>query len=186
MVRNGRGTEDRVVARRTRWLVAAPFVVGVVLACSPAPAGSPPVTTPAAPSPSPSPPSTATTPPTATPVPPTPTATRTAPPSPTAVANAAPIELQGTWRAMDAPVRLDLVLGPGSYRITRGQNTGAGKIAVTGDEIRFFGSSLCSGSGTYRWTIDGTELRLVPVRPDECDGRAVSLVDTVYTLVLAG
>jgi hypothetical protein len=85
---------------------------------------------------------------------------------------------------MDEPGRLELTLTAGTYRIVRDRNTGTGKIAVTGDAVRFFGSSLCTGDGRYTWRVEGEQLTLTPVQPDECGGRADALVGITYTLIV--
>lgn len=77
---------------------------------------------------------------------------------------------------------MSLTIRAGTYQINRAGNTGAGKIAVRDDVIEFFAGTLCEGIGRYAWTIEGDTLTLVPVSPDECGGRAASLVGVTYTL----
>ena len=39
---------------------------------------------------------------------------------------------------------------------------------MDGDQIRFFGSDLCEGEGTYTWSIDGGVLIFTPEGDDPC------------------
>jgi hypothetical protein len=68
----------------------------------------------------------------------------------------------------DKPV---LTITDFKYTIER-LGIGTGSIEVTGDQIRFFGSSLCSGDGVYRWSIEAGTLALAPVGEDPCANRA--------------
>jgi hypothetical protein len=104
---------------------------------------------------------------------PTASATPTVTPKPTASPRApAPAELQGRWRTVinehDKPV---LTLDDFHYTIER-LGIGTGSTTVDGDQIVFYGSNLCQGEGTYRWSIDGETLTLSPVGPDPCENRA--------------
>ena len=75
-----------------------------------------------------------------------------------------------------------LTLNGNSYTISRGSAAGGGRISVEGDIIVFSGSSLCSGVGTYRWTIDGNTLILeVTEAGDPCSGRRPVLDGVVYS-----
>ena len=85
----------------------------------------------------------------------------------------APIELQGTWRALAAEDdELTLRIGATSYtltRVIRGFTArGTGLIAVQGDEIVFSHANLCAGDGRYRWVIEGDVLRFTAIAPDPC------------------
>ncbi|HTK45713.1 MAG TPA: hypothetical protein VL749_10215 [Patescibacteria group bacterium] len=84
----------------------------------------------------------------------------------------APTELQGRWRTVindaDKPV---LTITDFKYTIER-LGIGTGAIEVDGDQIRFFGSNLCSGDGIYRWSIENGTLTLAPVGTDACTNRA--------------
>jgi hypothetical protein len=68
---------------------------------------------------------------------------------------------------------------PTRYTIS-GFDTGSGGIAVHGDELDLLARNLCNGVGHYRWSIDGDELRLEPIGPDQCPGRALALRDRTY------
>ena len=107
-------------------------------------------------------------------------------PSPAATASAAtaPAELVGSWSTtLDGGDKLTLTLSDKSYRLTRGPNSGSGRIAVRGDEIEFSGSNLCDGTGTYHWSIDGDDLTFTAFGPaDPCGGTRV-LDGQVYVRV---
>ena len=47
-----------------------------------------------------------------------------------------------------------------------------GAIAVHGDQIEFSQSSLCFGTGTYRWSLKGGSLLFTEVGSDPCGGRS--------------
>ncbi len=95
-------------------------------------------------------------------------------------ADAPPPELRGIWLTRIGSDRTLLTLIPGFYKVSRGGAGGGGKISVSGDQIEFFGSNLCEGSGTYSWIVDGDELTLAPVTEDPC-GRASALANITYT-----
>jgi hypothetical protein len=87
-------------------------------------------------------------------------------------AGAAPDELAGTWRRVVFGEEALLTLAGNGYNITRAGNIGSGAIEVVGDQIRFYGSSLCDGEGIYAWTIEEGRLRLTEVQVDPCTGRS--------------
>jgi len=93
----------------------------------------------------------------------------------------APAELQGRWQTVindnDKPV---LTITDFKYTIER-LGIGTGAIEVHGDEIAFFGSSLCSGTGTYRWSIDGGTLTLKAIDTDPCANRADAILNRPFT-----
>jgi len=93
----------------------------------------------------------------------------------------APPELQGRWRTVindsDKPV---LTITDFKYTIER-LGMGTGSIEVTGNSIAFFGSNLCSGRGTYTWSIDAGTLTLAPVGPDPCANRADAIRNRPFT-----
>ncbi len=112
---------------------------------------------------------------------PSPTAGIVAPSaSPTPVPNPAPTELVGVWTTTVIGEAVSLVIEPGTYRILRGGQSGSGLIDVVDDEITFHSSSLCSGSGSYIWTVDGGRLTFTAVDTDPCGGRASVLLDVIY------
>lgn len=90
----------------------------------------------------------------------------------TAPAATAPAELVGSWSTtLDSGDKLTLTLSDTSYRLTRGPNSGSGRISVRGEEIEFSGSNLCDGAGTYHWSIDGDSLLFTSFGPaDPCGG----------------
>ena len=95
----------------------------------------------------------------------------------------APAELQGRWRTVindsDQPV---LTITDFKYTIERlGMGTGA--IEVNGDQIVFFGSNLCSGRGTYHWSIDAGTLTLTAVGADPCPNRADAIRSRPFSRV---
>jgi hypothetical protein len=93
----------------------------------------------------------------------------------------APPELVGRWAAEiseDDVIRLELTdRGFEIYRF----GSASGRIEVFGDEIVFSHSSLCSGEGRYRWSVEGQTLLFASIEPDVCDGRSKSLDDIEFT-----
>ena len=77
----------------------------------------------------------------------------------------------------DKPV---LTITDFKYTIER-LGMGTGSVEVTGDQIRFFGSNLCSGDGIYTWSIDGETLTLAPVGTDACANRADAIRNRPFT-----
>jgi hypothetical protein len=67
-----------------------------------------------------------------------------------------------------------------SYRITRGPDSGTGKIAVDGDVITFSNSNLCDGNGTYQWSLEGDMLALTLTGADPCSGRTEVLAGQTF------
>lgn len=124
-------------------------------------------------SPSPAPTSTEAPTPTASPQP-TPSA------SPSATTSASPPQLLGSWRTTVTGETVTLSMSTaGTYRIQRGVNVGTGDIRVDGDRIDFFNSSICPGTGEYRWRIEGDSLRFSSLN-DPCPGRAEALLNVRY------
>lgn len=107
----------------------------------------------------------------------TPTPTQEPPPSPTPMptASAVPRALFGTWRTTLGGQPLSLGITESTYRIVRGSNAADGSVRVDGDQIEFFGSTLCDGTGTYRWTITDGSLSFFPLE-EPCPGRAEALL----------
>jgi hypothetical protein len=113
-----------------------------------------------------------------------PTATPDPSPSPelassTPEASSEPPELFGTWRTTLVGQTVTLILTPDTYTIIRGVNKGDGDVTVDGDRIEFFNSTLCEGTGEYRWTIDGDTLRFSSLA-EPCPGRAEALLNVRY------
>lgn len=100
----------------------------------------------------------------------------TASPTPSSSESAAPRTLFGTWRTTLAGSPLSLEVTASTYRIVRGGNAGAGSVTVDGDRIEFFDSSLCAGTGVYRWTITDGTLSFFPIETEPCTGRAEALL----------
>jgi hypothetical protein len=100
-------------------------------------------------------------------------------PSPSPVANPAPSELQGSWIAEVPGGSVSLLIEAGTYRIVRDGSSGSGLIDVVGSEISFHSSTLCTGTGTYNWALEGRQLTFTPVGTDPC-GRSLVLVDVTY------
>ena len=93
---------------------------------------------------------------------------------------ATPAQLFGTWRTTLVGQTVTLTLREeGTYRIHRGVNEGTGEISVDGDRIDFFNSSLCPGTGEYRWRIEGDALRFSSLT-EPCPGRAEALLNVRY------
>lgn len=104
---------------------------------------------------------------------PTPELTASATPMPSE--SAAPRALFGTWRTTLGGQPLSLGITESTYRIVRGSNAAEGSVRVDGDQIEFFGSSLCGGTGTYRWMITDGSLSFFPLE-EPCPGRAEALL----------
>ena len=100
----------------------------------------------------------------------------TASPSPVPSESQEPRALFGTWRTTLGGSPLSLAITESTYRIVRGGNSGAGSVRVDGDRIEFFDSSLCSGTGVYRWTIADGTLSFFPIETEPCPGRAEALL----------
>jgi hypothetical protein len=98
-------------------------------------------------------------------------------PSPSPVPSVGPRTLFGVWRTTLAGQPVSLSLSETTYRIVRAPNVGTGSVSVTGDLIEFFDSSICPGTGVYRWEIgeDGA-LEFFPVETEPCPGRAEALL----------
>jgi hypothetical protein len=112
-----------------------------------------------------------------------PSATATASIQPTAEAtpspapSMAPRSLFGTWRTTLGGQNLSLNITESTYRIVRGPNSATGGVSVTDDRIEFFDSSLCAGTGVYRWEIsEEGALSFFPVESEPCPGRAEALL----------
>lgn len=93
---------------------------------------------------------------------------------------ASPSQLFGTWRTTLGGENLTLVLTTdGLYRVIRGVNRGTGEIRVDGDRIDFFNSTICPGTGEYRWRIEDGALRFSSLT-EPCPGRAEALLNVRY------
>jgi hypothetical protein len=94
----------------------------------------------------------------ATPLPASPSPRPSPSPSPPAPPGGpAPPELTGAWHtALAATDQVELRFNENRYGRTRGPINEPGKIAVQGDEIAFYSSLLCKGTGTYRWSLHKT------------------------------
>ena len=76
--------------------------------------------------------------------------------------------------------QVTLDLAEHSYRVHRGPDVVGGRIAVRGDEIDFSHSTVCEGTGTYRWTLAASSLMFTPIQRDACPRRAEVLDDQTY------
>jgi hypothetical protein len=95
----------------------------------------------------------------------------------------APPALTGAWHTvLQANDEVTLGLHGVAYGIHRKQDAVSGKIAVQGDQISFFGSTVCGSIGTYRWSRKGDSLTFTSVVPDPCGGRAQALDGITYTI----
>jgi hypothetical protein len=103
-------------------------------------------------------------------------------PSPTPP-DPAPAELIGSWHATVGTEQVTLDLAEHSYRVHRGADVLGGRLAVRDDEIDFSHSTLCEGTGTYRWSLAADALTFTPIQKDECKGRAEWLDGQTYTKV---
>lgn len=110
---------------------------------------------------------------------PTPSESPEPPPSPTVPASVSPEQLYGTWRTTLGGVTVTLRLTEDTYRIHRGTNAAEGEVSVDGDRIDFFNSSLCQGTGEYRWSITDGDLRFRSLT-EPCPGRAEALLNVRY------
>jgi hypothetical protein len=106
--------------------------------------------------------------------------------TPTAAQNPAPDALQATWTAVtnttDASnVLVTLTLAATRYVVSSPGHSASGSLAVRGDVIEFFGSTACSGSGSYRWSLQGTALSFTGTGADQCGDRGTALSGITYT-----
>jgi hypothetical protein len=101
-------------------------------------------------------------------------------PSPTPP-DPAPTELIGSWQLTLGTEQVTLDLAEHSYRVHRAPDVVGGRIAVRGDEIDFSHSTLCEGTGTYRWTLAAGALTFTSLQKDACRGRAEYLDGQTYT-----
>ena len=107
---------------------------------------------------------------------PSPTSEAAASPTSTPSESQAPRALFGTWRTTLGGSPLSLEVTESTYRIVRGTNAGTGSVTVDGDRIEFFDSSLCAGTGVYRWTITDGTLSFFPIETEPCPGRGEALL----------
>lgn len=110
---------------------------------------------------------------------PTATATVQTTPSPTVPASASVEQLLGTWRTTLGGTTVTLRLTADTYRIHRGTSAGEGAVRIDGDRIDFFDSTLCPGTGEYRWSIIDGDLRFRSLT-EPCPGRAEALLNVRY------
>ena len=113
------------------------------------------------------------------------TTTTTAASTTTLAPDAAPVELSGVWRTNlgtgdQVLDNVSLTLSGNQYALQRGPNSATGSISVAGDTIAFFASSLCDGTGTYRWVVEGETLTLTVIDPDPCGNRSLVLDGITY------
>jgi hypothetical protein len=107
--------------------------------------------------------------------------TAPATPSPPTAQYPAPHELQGAWvTVLYDGEQVTLTLSESYYGITRGPNHASGAIAVHGDRIEFSQSSLCIGTGGYRWSLTQDSLLFTNVLSDQCGGRREVLDGQTY------
>lgn len=107
-----------------------------------------------------------------------PTATR----SPATAQDPAPLELQAAWVTAlgGTGEQVRLTLSGTGYVIVRGPNRASGAIAVRGDRIEFSQSTLCSGTGAYRWSLQGDSLLFTTLESEPCPGRGEVLNGQTY------
>lgn len=119
----------------------------------------------------------------ATPLPASPSPRPSPSPSPSAPPGGpAPPELTGAWHtALSASDQVELRLHDNLYGITRGPVNEPGKIAIQGDQIAFYSSILCKGTGTYRWSLHDGSVTFTSIEPDPCGGRSAVLDGITYT-----
>ena len=102
----------------------------------------------------------------------------------TAPRNPVPADLVGTWRMVDGKVTdvVRLSLRPNGYTVSRGYGH-TGQVEARGKVLTFTsvcGGTSTTGTGRYRWTLDGDTLHLELVGEDECSGRTDVLEDATY------
>lgn len=105
------------------------------------------------------------------------------PPPPPPPPSASPAAIQGSWvtTLSGTAERVTLTLGATSYQISRPPNQAEGTISVSGDRIEFSGSTVCAGTGPYRWTLTGNSLTFTAIGADACPGRSEVIAGYTYS-----
>ena len=101
----------------------------------------------------------------------------------TAAADAAPPELEGSWRTLLGSGESRMLSLRGNQGVFNQPGGGGvvGEISVEGDRITFFESELCVAAGTWQWSIEGDSLTFTAVDPiDPCGSRRQVLEGVTY------
>lgn len=98
--------------------------------------------------------------------------------TPGVTAQPLPAEIIGKWQSGE----IELEIKQGSYSTVH-MALARGRLEVDGDGLAFSNSTLCAGTGRYRWSVEGSELTFESIEPDECPGRAAGLDGITYTRV---
>ena len=109
-------------------------------------------------------------------------ASATSPDSTPSASRPAPDSLQGVWATIlpGTAERVTLTIGALTYQIVRSPNQATGSVSVTGDRIDFSGSSACTGTGAYRWSISASRLQFTAIAADQCPGRSDVVAGLTY------
>jgi hypothetical protein len=100
--------------------------------------------------------------------------------------DAAPAQLQGTWKLVSGNALekgILFVIGDRHYRVPT--YLAHGDLAVNGNQIAFFNAAICGltlpeGIGRYHWTVKGGALHFQVIGEEPCGGRADILDGTTY------
>lgn len=80
-----------------------------------------------------------------------------------------PGALAGVWHTRFEGADQKLALSGTSYEVyTDPADKAVGVVSVRGSQLTFSGSNTCQGSGTYRWSVLRSTLRLTLVGSDPC------------------
>ena len=109
------------------------------------------------------------------------TPTAPANPSPPTVLIPAPRVLQAVWVTglRGSGEQVTLTLSENGYHISRPPSQASGAISVDGDRIEFSQSTLCAGTGVYRWSLNGNSLLFTNIS-EPCPGRGEALDGQTY------
>ncbi len=107
-----------------------------------------------------------------------PTVRTAEPPAPTPL-NPAPAKMISRWTSEVATVDIT----PTRLAISAVDFPTSMRLEVFGQELVLSHSTLCSGDGRYRWSIEGDTLRFESVGPDPCERRQPTFDGVTYTRV---
>ena len=87
-------------------------------------------------------------------------------------ANNVPGELAGVWCLPLSDGNFQcLLLADSRFRFfvnNRSSGSASGHVSVSGDTITFYSSNVCTGTGTYQWSLSAGGLTFIQLTPDPC------------------